>query len=150
MNSSLTKCDLPLWQELEDGRLHLIHGDFLAQQPDALLGTQDGSSDASQTAGQPNRSAGAVVRLPKVVANLPYNVTKSILRRLLPLGHLFSDLYLMLQVRHALPCMLSARQLRTVAVLNSALSTVKHVRFCRMRLHSGWWQGQALAWITEQ
>ena len=150
MNGSLTKCDLPLWQELEDDRLRLIHGDFLAQKPDALLGTQDGSSDATQTAGQPNRSAGAVVRLPKVVANLPYNVTKSILRRLLPLGHLFSDLYLMLQVRYVLPCMLCAGQLRTVAVLNSASSTIRRVRSCRMRSHSGWWLGLAPAWTTGQ
>lgn len=43
-------------------------------------------------------AAGAQGR--KVVANLPYNLTKSILRRLLPLGDHITHLYLMLQV----PC----------------------------------------------
>lgn len=34
-----------------------------------------------------------------MVGNLPYNLTKSILRRLLPLGDHISELYLMVQVR---------------------------------------------------
>lgn len=33
-----------------------------------------------------------------MVANLPYNLTKSILRRLLPLGNHIGELYLMVQV----------------------------------------------------
>lgn len=48
------------------------------------------------TAQAPVTAAGAQGR--KVVANLPYNLTKNILRRLLPLGDHISHLYLMLQV----------------------------------------------------
>jgi 16S rRNA A1518/A1519 N6-dimethyltransferase RsmA/KsgA/DIM1 with predicted DNA glycosylase/AP lyase activity len=36
-----------------------------------------------------------------VVANLPYNITKSVLRQMLPLGDSFSHLHFMLQVRAA-------------------------------------------------
>ena len=36
-----------------------------------------------------------------VVANLPYNITKSVLRQMLPLGDSFSHLHFMLQVRVA-------------------------------------------------
>ena len=35
----------------------------------------------------------------KLVANLPYNITKLAMRKLLPLGDNLSHLYLMLQVR---------------------------------------------------
>ena len=38
----------------------------------------------------------------KVVANLPFNLTKSMLRRLLPLGDHISELYLMVQVHMCL------------------------------------------------
>lgn len=44
----------------------------------------------------------------KVVANLPYNITKLVMRKLLPLGDHFSDLFLMLQVFNLNPIILQA------------------------------------------
>ena len=54
--------------------------------PDAL------QQEANNDAAGPGRSRA------KVVANLPYNLTKSILRRLLPLGDHINELHLMVQV----------------------------------------------------
>jgi 16S rRNA A1518/A1519 N6-dimethyltransferase RsmA/KsgA/DIM1 with predicted DNA glycosylase/AP lyase activity len=48
-------------------------------------------------------AAGACTTRAKVVANLPFNLTKSMLRRLLPLGDHISELYLMVQVLMHLP-----------------------------------------------
>lgn len=46
-------------------------------------------------------SLGSCAQVPplKLVANLPYNITKLAMRKLLPLGDNLSHLYLMLQVR---------------------------------------------------
>lgn len=50
-----------------------------------------------------NAAAATGKKRAKVVANLPFNLTKSMLRRLLPLGDHISELYLMVQVHMCLP-----------------------------------------------
>jgi len=72
-------------QELESGQLRLVHSDVLALSTEDLLGAAHDCAD-------PNTEPPL-----KVVANLPYNITKLVMRKLLPLGDHFSDLFLMLQ-----------------------------------------------------
>jgi 16S rRNA A1518/A1519 N6-dimethyltransferase RsmA/KsgA/DIM1 with predicted DNA glycosylase/AP lyase activity len=61
----------------------------------------------------------------KVVANLPFNLTKSILRRLLPLGDHISELYLMVQVlKQVLVC--PEFQLLSAPATAQALQNVVH------------------------
>lgn len=106
---------------LQESRLQLVHGDCLqlnlqelvdrvthaaqaagaaaAQQADADSSSSSSSSGQPQpqpqTQPQPQRSKRQKV---KVVANLPYNITKDFLVALFPKGDLIAELSIMIQV----------------------------------------------------
>ena len=69
-------------QEIESGKLLLIEGDITRVDLRQLFGS-DPQTKASQ----------------KVVANLPFNITTDVLKLLLPLGDVISEVFVMLQVR---------------------------------------------------
>lgn len=71
--------------DFQDEQIRIIHGDILHEN---MVGLAD---DLRKRAKQPEQ-------IPKVVANLPYNITKEFLLKSLPLGgEVFSSLFLMLQ-----------------------------------------------------
>lgn len=89
---------------LEDIIKHMVEQDRLQQlQPQQPQSEQPSSSSTpSPTTATSASSLAAPAPAPKakrvkVVANLPYNITKELLQLLLPLGGLVSDLHLMLQ-----------------------------------------------------
>lgn len=69
-------------QEIENGRLALIEGDITRVNLRQIFG-----SDPQRRTSQ------------KVVANLPFNITTDVLKLLLPLGDVISEVFVMLQVR---------------------------------------------------
>ena len=101
-------------QEVSNGRLQLIKGDITRADLGHLFGN-DTSARAKQ----------------KVVANLPFNITTDVLKRLLPLGDVVSELFLMLQVdlRNLLAC--AAPQFTCHAV--EVLLKWDHLYFLRLQ-----------------
>ncbi|KAG2490681.1 hypothetical protein HYH03_010848 [Edaphochlamys debaryana] len=89
---------------LEDVIRSMVEQDRTGPSPGPEAGPGAGQALAKAAAPEPSTSApagrGAVPaagRKVKVVANLPYNITKDLLTMLLPLGDLISDLHIMIQ-----------------------------------------------------
>lgn len=86
-------------QEIEDGKLKLIQGDITRVDLGKLFGCEP-----LQRAKQ------------KVVANLPFNITTDVLKLLLPLGDVITEVFVMLQVE-SISC-----RVRILPLANSILS----------------------------
>ena len=69
-------------KEIADNRLQLIKGDITRVKLREIFG-EDPQSRSKQ----------------KVVANLPFNITTDVLKLLLPLGDVISEIFVMLQVQ---------------------------------------------------
>jgi 16S rRNA A1518/A1519 N6-dimethyltransferase RsmA/KsgA/DIM1 with predicted DNA glycosylase/AP lyase activity len=101
---------------LQVDNIHLVHGDVMRLNMDDLIAdlaqrqqerkvshaqasTSGSSSSSNSESSSSSSGSGERRRKVKVVANLPYNITKDFLRALLPRGQHISALSIMIQVR---------------------------------------------------
>ncbi|EFJ52243.1 hypothetical protein VOLCADRAFT_103245 [Volvox carteri f. nagariensis] len=94
------------------------------------------TSGASSRGYKPGSSAAAGGRKVKVVANLPYNITKDLLTLLLPLGDWISDLHIMIQ--HEAAVRLTEH---TPGGPEWRAANIRTLFYCRPR-HGGGWAGR--------
>lgn len=83
-------------QQQQDGEAQATREEEQEQPSSAAASAPASASSSGRPRAAPSRAPAARSKV-KVVANLPYNITKELLALLLPLGDVISDLHVMIQ-----------------------------------------------------
>lgn len=81
-------------------------GDVQQEAPSSTDSATSTSASSTSSAAESSRKGGPSKKKIKVVANLPYNITRDFMKRMLPLGDMISELSIMIQVCPLIICFL--------------------------------------------